>query len=95
MEAAYRAGIVAARAQPGRRAFDAARTAWATPLDLQPDDGVYLVQLRSGTASLKELVEALADCGMRQADAVAALGRLVDAGLVEADSDDAAKRGST
>ncbi len=94
-EVAYRAGIVAARVQPGRRAFDAARSAWATPLDLQPDDGVYLGQLRAGSASLRELVAALVDCGMRRADALAALGRLVDAGLVEAVVDDPADSGST
>ena len=79
---------MAARAKPGRRAFDAARGAWATSLGLQPDDGVYLGQLRAGSASLRELVAALLDCGMKRADALAALGRLVDAGLIAAVVDD-------
>jgi hypothetical protein len=51
---------------------------------LEPDDGVYLGELRSGSASLAELVHALTDCGMKRSDAIDALGRLVDGGFVHA-----------
>jgi hypothetical protein len=83
-EASYRSLIVAARAQPGRPAFDAARSVWALSLSLQPDDGVYLGELRAGTINLVQITEALLVCGKTKADALTALGRLVDAGLVTA-----------
>jgi hypothetical protein len=51
-------------------------------MELRPDDGVYLVELRAGSATLIEIVEGLNGCGLNRADALAALGRLVDAGLV-------------
>jgi hypothetical protein len=82
-EASYRSVIAAARAFEGRRrAFDDARSAWAAPMELRPDDGVYLVELRAGSATLIEIVEGLNGCGLNRADALGALGRLVDAGLV-------------
>jgi hypothetical protein len=45
---------------------------------------VYLGELRSGSASLDEITDALSACGLNRADALGALGRLVDAGLVAA-----------
>jgi hypothetical protein len=87
-EASYRATIAESRTRPGRHSFDAARAAWATSLELHPDDGVYLGAIESSAgASLTELVDALLDCGFHQADALGALGRLVDAGLVCAGAD--------
>jgi hypothetical protein len=83
-EAAYRALIVAARKDPARGAFDAARAAWADALALAPDDGVYLGELRGRDASLVEIAQALLPCGLKRVDATAALERLVDAGLVTA-----------
>jgi hypothetical protein len=84
-EASYRSHIMAARAEPGQRSFEDARSTWAASIDLRPDDGVYLGELRSGTASLAQITEALLDCGLDRADALGALGRLVDAGLVTAE----------
>ena len=81
-EASYRSGIVASRAQPGRASFDAARSAWATSLGLEPDDGAYLGELRLCAVKLSKVVAALMVCGKRQVDATAAMGRLLDAGLV-------------
>lgn len=82
-EAAYRAAIVASREQPGRSAFDAARAEWARTFSLEPDDGVYLGELRGGPTKLTDLIEALDVCGKTRKDALEALGRLVDGGLVE------------
>ncbi len=81
-EASYRAQIVSSRAHSGRASFDAARTAWAASLGLDPDDGAYLGELRGGPLKLGKIAEALAVCGKKRVDAVAALERLLDAGLV-------------
>lgn len=84
-EAAYRATIVAARAQEGRASYDAARTAWATAHGIEPDDGLYLGELASGPKTLQQLAEALETCGKTRDDARPALGRIFDAGLIVAD----------
>ena len=81
-EAAYRSQVAAARGVGGRKAFEAARREWADERGLQPDDGAYLVELRIGPTSLSEIAESLAVCGQSQRDAMSAIGRLVDAGLV-------------
>ena len=81
-EASYRSQIVASRTLPGRESYDAARAAWAAALSLQPDDGMYLGELRPGPTTLAAIIEALAQCGKSRADAVTAMGRLVDAGFV-------------
>src|SRR5688500_18285221 len=83
-EAAYRASVAAVTGVGGRAGFDAARAAWASGLSVQPDDGAYLGELRPGAQSLNQVVEALETCGKTRADALFALGRLVDAGLVDA-----------
>ena len=81
-EAAYRSLITAARAVPGRASYDAAREEWAAERGLQPDDGAYLGELRSGPTSISAIAAALEVCGHSRRDAVTAIGRLVDAGLV-------------
>jgi hypothetical protein len=81
-EARYRTTIIASRAQEGRASFDAARSAWAAAFRVQPDDGLYLGEARSGPIKLEQLVEALETCGKTRKDAVAALERLVDAELL-------------
>ena len=81
-EASYRSHIVTSRARPGRRSFDAARSAWATSLGLEPDDGVYLGELLPGAVNLSKIVAALTVCGKKRTDAMAALARLMDAGLI-------------
>ncbi len=83
-EAAYRSAIVAARAEEGRAAFDAARTAWAEGLQAQPDDGLYLGEIRQAAMNLQQIVDALETCGKTRTDALKALERLEDLGLVRA-----------
>lgn len=81
-EAAYRSTIVASRTQQGRASFDAARSAWAESFHLQPDDGLYLGEVRGGPVSLERIVEALDTCGKTRNDAFAAMERLFGAGLI-------------
>lgn len=81
-EASYRSGIVASRHEEGRASYDAARRAWATTFRLEPDDGLYLGEVRSGPVSVAEMVESLDSCGKTHRDALAALERLLDRGLV-------------
>ena len=81
-EASYRSTIVASRTQEGRASFDAARTAWAGAFALEPDDGLYLGEIRRGPLTLEQIVSALETCDKTRKDALAALERLFDAGLI-------------
>lgn len=81
-EAQYRSSIVASRVDGGRAAFDTARALWAAAHGVQPDDGAYLTEVRSGPTTLAELVEALDTSGKSRTDALAALERLFDNGLI-------------
>lgn len=81
-ETDYQERIVASRSEAGRKSFDAARASWATSHKVQPDDGLYLAEVKVKAMSLPELVQALEVCGKTRSDALAALGRLVDGGLV-------------
>lgn len=81
-EETYRSSVVASRALEGRASYDAARIAWAEPLGIEPDDGVYLCEISTKPIRLGDLVEALASCDKTRKEAVDALGRLFDAGLV-------------
>ena len=81
-EARYRACIVAAREEGGRASFDAARLQWAAAQGLQPDDGAYLAELRAQPQTVPDLVVALESSGKTPSDALAAVGRLYDAGLL-------------
>jgi hypothetical protein len=83
-EQAYREMITASRTGSGRTAFDAARTAWAQPLAIQPGDGLYLGELQPGARTLEELTRALESCGSTRREIKAALDRLIDAGMIEA-----------
>ena len=76
--------IVDAREQGGRVAFDAARKTWAESLKVQPDDGLFLGEVRNGPSALDQVVAALEGCGKTKTDAIEALERLVDAGLIAA-----------
>lgn len=82
VELDYRERIVASRAQEGRGAFDEARLAWATAHHLEPDDGLYLAETAGKPVNLAQISSALEVCGKTRSDAVAALGRLVDSGLI-------------
>jgi hypothetical protein len=81
-EADYRAAIAAARAS-GRGALESAERNWATPLGIQPNDGVVLGELRSGRRSIAELARDLESCGVSAADVKVIVDRLCEAQLVE------------
>lgn len=81
-ESAYREQIVASRQTTGRASFDAARTAWALHHGLQADDGLYLAEVAGGPVSLPQIVDSLESCGKNRTDAIAALERLADAGML-------------
>jgi hypothetical protein len=81
-ELAYREAVQAARAQ-GRPALAAAQESWATPLHLDPADGVVLGELRAGRKSIAEITRGLDDCGTSAAEVKSAVDRLSDAGLIE------------
>jgi hypothetical protein len=83
-EAEYRAAIVTSRDEQirSRDAFDAARAAWAKTYGIESDDGLYLCEVKAGPRSLEQLVTALESCDKTKTDAIEALGRTFDAGLV-------------
>ena len=83
-EAAYREQIIAARSEPGRSSFDAARAAWSEERGLLPGDGLFLGELAKAPLALHELAHAVEDCGATKTEVYEAVVRLVDAGLVEA-----------
>jgi hypothetical protein len=78
----YREVITAARNEEGRASFDAARKQWAGPLQVEPDDGMYLGELRSGPRTLDELWRALESCGATRTDLKSAIRRLSSVGLI-------------
>lgn len=84
VEEEYLTRIVASRENAGRDrdSFDAARTTWAQVHRLQPDDGLYLAEIRPGPLNVAQLIERLVACGKSRNDAIAAMERLVDSGLV-------------
>ena len=81
-ELSYRELIVASRAQAGRASFDAARAGWASTYRLQADDGLYLAEVAAGDVNLTQIIAALETCGKTRTDAIAAMERLIDAGLI-------------
>jgi hypothetical protein len=83
-EKSYRETIIAARVANGRSAYDEARAAWSAPLTLQPNDGLFLGELQSGPRTIKQIVEAVEECGATRAEVHSAVYRLADAGMVEA-----------
>ena len=85
-EASYRSSIVSSRTQEGRASFDAARSTWAVSFRLLPDDGLYRGEVASGPINLEQIVKALEACGKTRQDALTALERLFDAGLISAAS---------
>ncbi len=81
-ESSYRELIVASRSGDGRASFDQARATWAGNYQLEADDGLYLGEVKAGTATMPKLIAALESCGKRRPDAIAAIERLVDAGFI-------------
>jgi hypothetical protein len=79
----YRAMIVAARATEGRDAFDAARSAWALAMSLDPGDGAFLGELLDGSLTIDQLARALDACGTTREETRAAVDRLAKSGFLE------------
>jgi hypothetical protein len=67
----------------GRSSFDAARGSWATPLAIEPSDGLYLDELETGPKTIEEMVQALDACGSTRREVKAAINRLASVGLIE------------
>ncbi len=82
VEKSYREIIVASRVETGRASFDVARETWAGQFRLQADDGLYLAEILEKPLTMAELVSALESCGKTRTDAMAAMGRLFDAGYI-------------
>jgi hypothetical protein len=82
-ETGYRSAIAEARAT-GRGALENAERNWATPLGIQPNDGVVLGELRrSGRLSIADLARELETCGVTAVEVKAVVDRLCEAQLVE------------
>lgn len=78
--------IAAAReAEGGREAQEQAEREWATPLAIEPGDGIYLEELAKGGRTVTQVAESLADCGVTRVEAQAAIDRMFKAGLIEPD----------
>ena len=69
----------------GRYGLDSALAAWATPLSIDPHDGVYLEEFARGTLTVTQVADALADCGLSKPEVQAAADRLFKAGLLTPD----------
>lgn len=82
-EEAYRRAVLGARAS-GRVALESALAAWATPRRVAPGDGVILAELSGKRVGLTHLYEALETTGIVPEEVRDAIGRLVDAGIVDA-----------
>jgi hypothetical protein len=83
VEGRYQAVLAEARQAGGRTAFDEATKAFAGPLGIQPGDGAYLGELKSGPRTIVELMEQLEDGGATKAEVKSALDRLIAAKLAE------------
>lgn len=81
-ELEYRNVVTGARSS-GRTSLEAALVAWATPLGLAPGDGVILAELSGKRVGFSVVCDALETSGMPPDEVRAAIGRLVDAGIVE------------
>jgi len=82
-EARLAAVELARRVDEGRSGLETAERAWAEPLGIHPEDGVYLEEFTAQARSVAQVADALADCGATRPEAQAAVDRLVRAGLLE------------
>jgi hypothetical protein len=81
-EEAYRSAVLGARSS-GRSVLEAALAGWAGPRRLAPGDGVVLAELSGKQLGLAHLCESLEVTGIPADEVRAAVGRLVDAGIVQ------------
>ncbi len=79
---AHRNAVLSARGL-SRAALDTALSEWAAPRQVEPGDGVLLGEMLDRPRGLPELTRALEDAGASPAEVRAAVGRLVNAGLVD------------
>ena len=83
-EASYREMIVKQQTGTGRASFDAARALWAEPLQLQPNDGLFLAELHTGPRTMDELIRALDECGTTRREVKEAVDRMTSIGMIDA-----------
>ncbi len=81
-QSAYHAAVLGARAS-GRAALDSALAAWAAPRGVAPADGAIVAELAGKRLGLPALCEALETTGIAPDEVRAAIGRLVEAGIVD------------
>lgn len=81
-ESDYRAAVTSSRAS-GRAALDSALAAWAATRGVAPADGVVLSELSGKRLGLAALCESLEPAGIVPDEVRAAIGRLVEAGIVD------------
>ena len=62
--------------------FEDVRRFWAESLELDHDDTIYLGEILGGAKTVDGIVEALRACGREREQSLAALRRLLDAGLI-------------
>src|SRR5262249_1165466 len=86
-EASDRSTIVSSRSQEGRAPFDATRSTWPESFRVQPDDGLYLGAVGGAPIHLEHIGEAVETGGKASKDALTALERLFDAGLISTASE--------
>jgi hypothetical protein len=79
----YLDGIVASRAEEGRRSFDDARDKWAKDNGLTSEDGLALRELVGKSLTLSELTERLDGYGPNAKQVKSGLLRLLSTGMVE------------
>jgi hypothetical protein len=79
---AYRTVVQGARSS-GRAGLEAALVAWAEPRGIAAGDGVILIELSAKPVGLARLAEALEPSGTTPDEIRAAVGRLLDAGILE------------
>ena len=79
---AYRSAVAAGRSS-GRPALEAALLAWSSPRRVAPGDGIILAELAGKPLGVSHLCEALETSGVAPDEVRAAIGRLVDAGIVQ------------
>lgn len=82
-EQGYQAAIRESQERGGRAAFEEATAAWAKGLGVQPNDGVFLVELKSGPKGFNALLEGLEGTGAIKSELRSAMDRLIAAKLAE------------
>jgi hypothetical protein len=81
-EAAYRYAVEKKKAFDARGGSESGRAAWARTFGIEPDDGAFLKTVLSKPLNFDGMLGAVAGGKSRQ-DVLAAVGRLIQAGLIQ------------